>query len=52
MPDFINGKNLGAACIGIITAAVCYLAGIVDWHLIALPVLVLLAYYLIFDAAK
>jgi hypothetical protein len=49
MRNFIDGKHFGAACTGTVTVAICYVAGMDDWRLIALPLLVVLAYYLSFQ---
>jgi len=44
----LDTKLFGAACIGVVTVAICYVAGMNDWRLIALPLLVVLAYHLVF----
>jgi hypothetical protein len=44
----LDTKLFGAACAGVIILAVCYIAGMTGWRLIALPLLVVFAYYLIF----
>ena len=41
-------RLFGAACTGGVTAAICYVAGMTGWRLIALPLLVVLAYHLVF----
>ena len=52
MRVLIDGKHFGAACTGMATVAICYVAGMNDWRLIALPLLVVLAYYLSFQHRK
>jgi hypothetical protein len=49
MRNFIDEKHFGAACTGTVTVAICYVAGMNDWRLIALLLLVVLAYYLTFQ---
>ena len=40
--------HVGAVCIGLATLAICYAADMFRWHLIMLPLLLMLVYYLIF----
>jgi hypothetical protein len=44
----LDSKGFGAACVGVLIAAICYVAGMNDWRLIALPLAVALAYYFFF----
>jgi hypothetical protein len=44
----LDSKAFGAACVGVLIAAICYVAGMNDWRLIALPLAVALAYYFFF----
>jgi hypothetical protein len=49
MRNFFDRKPFGTASTGIITAGVFYDAGCInDWHLIAMPLLAMLAYHLSF----
>jgi hypothetical protein len=48
-PHAEDEKHFGAACTGTVTVAICYVAGMNDWRPIALPLLVVLAYYLTFQ---
>jgi hypothetical protein len=44
----LDSKAFGAACVGVVSAAICRVAGMSDWRLIALPLLVAFAYYFFF----
>jgi hypothetical protein len=44
----LDTKLFGAACTGMVTVAICYVAGMTGWLLIALPLLVVFAYHLVF----
>jgi len=48
MLDFVDTKLFGAAFTGVGTLATSYVAGASDWRLIALPLLIMIAYYLVF----
>ena len=41
-------KHVGAVCTGLATLAISYAADVSLWHLIALPVVLMSVYYLIF----
>jgi hypothetical protein len=44
----LDSKLFGAAFTGVVTVAICYIAGMTGWGLIAPPLLVMLAHYLFF----
>jgi hypothetical protein len=48
MFDFLETKPFVAACVGAAVLALCDLAGIDDWRLVALPVAVAIGFYLMF----
>jgi hypothetical protein len=48
MRHLLDSKPFAAASTGMVTAGTCYTAGCTnDWHLIALPLLVMLAHHLL-----
>lgn len=50
MRNFSDTRHFGAACTGLATLATSYVADANGWHLIILPLLLILVYYLIFRA--
>ena len=52
MLSFFDNQHLGATCLAAITAAICHLAGMNDWRLIALPLLGVFTYYLILKGPR
>jgi hypothetical protein len=47
MPNF-SEMHIGAFCTGLATLAISYAADVPRWHLIGLPLILMLVYYLIF----
>jgi hypothetical protein len=47
MLDFLEKKPFAASFVGVIALGTCYTAGMSDWRIIALPLLAMLAYYLL-----
>jgi hypothetical protein len=41
-------KHVGAVCTGLATLTISYAAEVPRWHLVLLPLLLMLVYYLIF----
>ena len=50
MEFFLDARLFGAACIGLVALVTSYVAGANGWHLIILPLLVVLGYCLIFPS--
>jgi len=46
MPDLLDTKSFGAACIGAVTLGTGYVAGISDSALLVVPVAVMIVYWL------
>ena len=52
MFNFLDNQHVGATCLAAITAAICHLADMNDWRLIALPLLGVFTYYLILKGPR
>lgn len=52
MRDFTETKLFGAGCVGLGAFGTCYLAGLESVSLIALSLLAMLAYHLIFQKTR
>ena len=48
MRDFTETTPFGAGCIGLATLGISYHLGVDIWSMVALPLLAMCAYYLVF----